>query len=167
MRISNISDYLGGAETVVAQELLQGDQKNLTLRIRDAEGSAIDLTNYEVQVRTEVFQATVTNQRSSIRITSLEPVNNVNHDNYDYGTATLALPTDVLEIDNDNSNLIFRVPSTLLSDIDNTLFADADTTTPYIVAAGMRISDGATNPSIKTIRFLFVIRYNPAFHHGV
>lgn len=163
MRISNISNYLGGAETVVAQELLQGDRKVLNLKMQDNEGTDLDLTNYSVEVRTELFEATVTNQRSSIKIESLTK-HGGNDANYDYGTATVGSPTSVLEIDNTNSTLLFKVPETLVSDLQANHFVDPDTTTPTIVAAGLRINNGETNPSVKTIRFLFVIRYNPAFH---
>ena len=54
-----------------------------------------------------------------------------------------------------------KVPSTLLSDFDHgghTHTASPDTASPYIVAMKLQWTNGE---EIKSIRFLFVIRYQP------
>lgn len=157
MRITNISDYLGGAETVIAEEIIEQDQKTLKLILTDSAGVNLNLANYTATVGTELFSANVTNQRSSITINNLTPLNHT----HSYGTATVATPSTVVTINPSDSSVSFKILSTLLSDLDNTRHATADTDTPLVVAAGLQLSDGGGPATIRTIRFLFVIRYNP------
>jgi len=158
MRITNISNFLGGAETVIAEEVIERDQKTLRLVLTDAAGTNLNLTNYSATVGSELFQANVTNARGSVTIDQLTSLNQT----HTYGNSTVAYPSTVLTIVPASSAILFKIPATLLSDLDNTRSAPADTNTPFVVACGVQLSDGGSPATIRTIRFLFIIRYNPA-----
>ena len=68
MRISNIKQYLGGADNVIARDIIEGDQFVFNFKI----GSEV-LTNYTFEVDTQLFQADVTTSGSNLTINSLEP----------------------------------------------------------------------------------------------
>ena len=148
MRISNIRHFLGGADQVIAREVLQGNQ--FLLNVSGDED--LDYSTATFTLATELFTADVTDGRSSITINSLTKDANANVKSY--------TSTDLIRNATQGSFDI-KVPSTLLSDFDNgghVFNASPDTASPYIVAMKLQWTNGE---EIKSIRFLFVIRYQP------
>ena len=148
MRISNIRHFLGGADQVIAREVLQGNQ--FLLNVSGDED--LDYSTATFTLATELFTADVTDGRSSITINSLTKDANANVKSY--------TSTDLIRNATQGSFDI-KVPSTLLSDFDNganVYNASPDTASPYIVAMKLQWTNGE---EIKSIRFLFVIRYQP------
>ena len=148
MRISNIRHFLGGADQVIAREVLQGNQ--FLLNISGDEN--LDYSTATFTLATELFTADVTDGRSSITINSLTKNANANVKSY--------TSTDLIRNATQGSFDI-KVPSTLLSDFNNggnVFNASPDTASPYIVAMKLQWTNGE---EIKSIRFLFVIRYQP------
>ena len=148
MRISNIRHFLGGADQVIAREVLQGNQ--FLLNVSGDED--LDYSTATFTLATELFTADVTDGRSSITINSLTKNANANVKSY--------TSTDLIRNATQGS-FDLKVPSTLLSDFDHgghTHTASPDTASPYIVAMKLQWTNGE---EIKSIRFLFVIRYQP------
>jgi len=148
MRISNIRHFLGGADQVIAREVLQGNQ--FLLNVSGDED--LDYSTATFTLATELFTADVTDGRSSITINSLTKDANANVQSY--------TSTDLIRNATQGS-FDLKVPSTLLSDFDHgghTHTASPDTASPYIVAMKLQWTNGE---EIKSIRFLFVIRYQP------
>lgn len=148
MRISNIRHFLGGADQVIAREVLQGNQ--FLLNVSGDED--LDYSTATFTLATELFTADVTEGRSSITINSLTKNANANVKSY--------TSTDLIRNATQGS-FDLKVPSTLLSDFDNgghVFNASPDTASPYIVAMKLQWTNGE---EIKSIRFLFVIRYQP------
>ena len=148
MRISNIKHFLGGADQVIAREVLQGNQ--FLLNVSGDED--LDYSTATFTLATELFTADVTDGRSSITINSLTKDANANVKSY--------TSTDLIRNATQGS-FDLKVPSTLLSDFDNganIYNASPDTASPYIVAMKLQWTNGE---EIKSIRFLFVIRYQP------
>ena len=148
MRISNIRHFLGGADQVIAREVLQGNQ--FLLNVSGDED--LDYATATFTLATELFTADVTDGRSSITINSLTKDANANVQSYT--SADLIRNTTQGSFD-------LKVPSTLLSDFDHgghVHTASPDTASPYIVAMKLQWTNGE---EIKSIRFLFVIRYQP------
>ena len=150
MRISNIRHFLGGADQVIAREVLQGNQ--FLLNVSGDENLDYSDVGTTFTLATELFSADVTDGRSSITINSLTKDANANVKSY--------TSTDLIRNATQGSFDI-KVPSTLLSDFDNgghVYNASPDTASPYIVAMKLQWTNGE---EIKSIRFLFVIRYQP------
>lgn len=148
MRISNIRHFLGGADQVIAREVLQGNQ--FLLNVSGDEN--LDYSTATFTLATELFTADVTDGRSSITINSLTKNANANVKSY--------TSTDLIRNATQGS-FDLKVPSTLLSDFNNgghVFNASPDTASPYIVAMKLQWTNGE---EIKSIRFLFVIRYQP------
>jgi len=148
MRISNIRHFLGGADQVIAREVLQGNQ--FLLNVSGDEN--LDYSTATFTLATELFTADVTDGRSSITINSLTKNANANVKSYT-STALIRNATQ--------GSFDIKVPSTLLSDFDNgghIFNASPDTASPYTVAMKLQWTNGE---EIKSIRFLFVIRYQP------
>ena len=150
MRISNIRHFLGGADQVIAREVLQGNQ--FLLNISGDENLDYSDVGTTFTLATELFSADVTDGRSSITINSLTKDANANVKTYTKAELIRNATTGSFDI---------KVPSTLLSDFDNgsnIYNASPDTASPYIVAMKLQWTYGE---EIKSIRFLFVIRYQP------
>lgn len=148
MRISNIRHFLGGADQVIAREVLQGNQ--FLLNVSGDED--LDYSTATFTLATELFTADVTDGRSSITINSLTKNANANVKSY--------TSTDLIRNATQGS-FDLKVPSTLLADFNNgghVFNASPDTASPYIVAMKLQWTNGE---EIKSIRFLFVIRYQP------
>jgi hypothetical protein len=150
MRISNIKHFLGGADQVIAREVLQGNQ--FLLNVSGDENLDYSDSATVFTLATELFEANVTEARSSITINSLTKNNNASVQTY----------TKAQLIRNaTQGSFDLMVPSTLLSDFNNgghVFSASPDTASPYIVATKLQWTVGE---EIKSIRFLFVIRYQP------
>ena len=52
-RISQIKNFLGGADQVTMMEILQGEQVQLEIALRDPDGNPIDLTSYDFDIAQE------------------------------------------------------------------------------------------------------------------
>mgnify|MGYP003633837250 FL=1 len=148
MRISNIQNYLGGADNIIAREISEGNQFLLSIEDGTIDFSAVATT---FDIKADLFEATVTRKRGSIIIDSLTSVNSANQHTYTkteaiYNTATAG-------------KFELLVPSTLLSD-QGSFTSTPDDTSPYIVV--MKVQWAAGTPEVKnSIRFVFVIRYQP------
>ena len=148
MRISNIQNYLGGADNIIAREISEGNQFLLSIEDGTIDFSAAGTT---FDIKADLFEATVTRKRGSIIIDSLTSVNSANQHTYTkaesiYNTATAG-------------KFELLVPSTLLSD-QGSFTSTPDDTSPYIVV--MKVQWAAGTPEVKnSIRFVFVIRYQP------
>lgn len=148
MRISNIRHFLGGADQVIAREVLQGNQ--FLLNVSGDED--LDYSTATFTLATELFTADVTDGRSSITINSLTKDANANVTNYNSSSLIRNATQGSFDL---------KVPNTLLSDFNNganIYNASPDTASPYIVAMKLQWTNGE---EIKSIRFLFVIRYQP------
>lgn len=148
MRISNIAHYLGGADQVVAEEILETNQFKKTI----SSGDNTDFTTTSFTINAELFTGNVTYKRSVASIESLTKHSNASVTSY--------TDTQVIR-DKAVGGFSFLIPSTLLSDFNNgghIHTSSADTTTPFIVAVKVQWQSGE---EIKSIRFLFIIRYQP------
>ena len=148
MRISNIAHYLGGADDVVAEEILETNQFKKTI----ASGDNTDFTTTTFTINAELFTGTVSYKRSVAVIENLSKQSNSN--------VTTYTDTQVIR-DKAVGGFSFLIPSTLLSDFNNGVHvftSSPDSTTPYIVAVKVQWQNGE---EIKSIRFLFIIRYQP------
>jgi hypothetical protein len=148
MRISNIQNYLGGADNIIAREVSEGNQFLMTVN-----DGTVDFgdSNTTFNIQTELFEANVTRERSSIKIDSLQKVYNATKHTYTKSELVYNTQTE--------GQFELLVPSTLLSDQGN-FTADPDDTKPYVVVMKVQWSSGT--PEIKkSLRFVFVIRYQP------
>lgn len=150
MRISNIRHYLGGADSVIAREVLEGNQ--FLLNVDTDNDTDFSDSSVTFNIHTELFTSTVTEKRSCIKIDSLTK----------HSSATVQSYTKADLITNATTGSFdLKVPSTLLSDFDHgghVHTASPDSTTPYIVVMKLQWTVGE---EIKSIRFLFVMRYQP------
>ena len=148
MRISNIQNYLGGADNIIAREISEGNQFLLSI-----EDGTIDFSSSATtfDIKADLFEANVTRKRGSIVIDSLTAVNSATQ--HTYTKAELIYNTSTA------GKFELLVPSTLLSD-QGSYDATPDDTSPYIVV--MKVQWAAGTPEVKnSIRFVFVIRYQP------
>jgi len=148
MRISNIQNYLGGADNIIAREISEGNQFLLSI-----EDGTIDFSSASTtfDIKADLFEANVTRKRGSIVIDSLTAVNSATQ--HTYTKAELIYNTSTA------GKFELLVPSTLLSD-QGSYDATPDDTSPYIVV--MKVQWAAGTPEVKnSIRFVFVIRYQP------
>lgn len=180
MRISNITQYLGGARNVIAEEIVQGDQIEKTIDF-----GTDNLNDYTFEVETELFRANVTERGSNnITINTFQGVGTDGTSNatstavnYSYGSfevnadstsITHTAPSgqsntpDIIGLASGNDSdgkIILTVPSSLVSNLRANTFAPADSTNPLIVTMGLRYeTSGGTS---RTLRFVWVIRYSP------
>ena len=150
MRISNIRHYLGGADSVIAREVLEGNQ--FLLNVDTDNDTDFSDSSVTFNIHTELFTSTVTEKRSCIQINSLTKHAGASVQSY--------TKTDLIT-NATTGSFDLKVPSTLLSDFDhggNTHTTSPDSTTPYIVVMKLQWTVGQ---EIKSIRFLFVMRYQP------
>ena len=148
MRISNIQNYLGGADNIIAREISEGNQFLLSI-----EDGTIDFSSASntFDIKADLFEANVTRKRGSIVIDSLTAVNSATQ--HTYTKAELIYNTSTA------GKFELLVPETLLSD-QGSFTSTPDDTSPYIVV--MKVQWAAGTPEVKnSIRFVFVIRYQP------
>ena len=148
MRISNIQNYLGGADNIIAREISEGNQFLLSI-----EDGTIDFSDAATtfDIEAVLFEANVTRKRGSIVIDSLTKEPTATQHNYT--KAELIYNTDTA------GKFELLVPETLLSD-QGSFTSTPDDTSPYIVV--MKVQWAAGTPEVKnSIRFVFVIRYQP------
>ena len=154
MRISNIKQYLGGADNVIARDIIEGDQFVFNFQV----GSE-SLTNYSFDVDTELFKADVTSSGSNITINSLTSQGHT----HTYSTSGTNSIITLDTADSTSANLL--IPSTLLSDLDATVHSSPDSSSPYIIAMSVSIVNAptitATTGTKRTFRLLWIVRYRP------
>ena len=149
MRISNIQNYLGGADNIIAREISEGNQFLLSI-----EDGTIDFSSASTtfEIKADLFEANVTRKRGSITIDSLTAV----HSGASQHTYT---KSELIHNTGTPGKFELLVPSTLLSDQGN-FSATPDDASPYIVVMKVQWAQGT--PEVKnSIRFVFVIRYQP------
>jgi hypothetical protein len=133
MRISNIQNYLGGADNIIAREISEGNQ----------------FTTFDIEA--VLFEANVTRKRGSIVIDSLTKEPTATQHNY--------TKAELIHNTGTAGKFELLVPETLLSD-QGSFTSTPDDTSPYIVV--MKVQWAAGTPEVKnSIRFVFVIRYQP------
>tara|TARA_B100000965_G_C19367852_1_gene658925 strand:- start:73 stop:522 length:450 start_codon:yes stop_codon:yes gene_type:complete len=148
MRISNIQNYLGGADNIIAREVAEGNSFLMSI-----EDGTIDFSSASTtfDIKADLFEATVTRKRGSIVIDSLTPVSGSNQHTY--------TKTELVHNTGTAGKFELLVPSTLLSD-QGSYTSTPDDATPYIVVMKVQWAQGT--PTVKnSIRFVFVIRYQP------
>ncbi len=152
MRISNIQHYLGGADQVIAREVLVGNQFLLNIETED---DTIDFNSPSTlfSIKTEIFNSTTTESRGSIKIDSLTKVPGSNQGVYSKeqvirnatnGSFDLLIP-----------NSLISLPGTLANPPIAIIPNSQD---PYIVVMKCQWTSGEIT---KSIRFLFIMRYQP------
>lgn len=148
MRISNIQNYLGGADNIIAREISEGNQFLLSIEDGTIDFSAVATT---FDIKADLFEATVTRKRGSITIDSLTAVHSATQ--HTYTKAELIHNTTTA------GKFELLVPDTLLAD-QGSFTSTPDDASPYIVV--MKVQWAAGTPEVKnSIRFVFVIRYQP------
>ena len=150
MRVSNIQHYLGGADQVIAKEVLEGNQFSQTVTTTESVDFADANTTFTIN--TELFKATATNSRSSLTLNNLTKEANATVQSYSKTDLIRNAGTDTFDL---------LVPSDVLSKFDNgvnTFTSTPDSTTPYVVIMKVQWTSGE---DIKSLRFLFIIRYQP------
>ena len=148
MRISNIQNYLGGADNIIAREISEGNQFLLSI-----EDGTIDFSSASTtfEIKADLFEANVTRKRGSITIDSLTAVNSATQHTY--------TKSELIHNTGTAGKFELLVPSTLLSD-QGSYNATPDDASPYIVVMKVQWAQGT--PEVKnSIRFVFVIRYQP------
>jgi|TARA_R110000803_G_C11986513_1_gene321371 hypothetical protein len=148
MRISNIQNYLGGADNVIVREVAEGNQFLLSVNTNDT----TDFATATFDIKAECFTATVERNRGSVKITSLAPEASATAQTYIKGNQIFNTGTA--------GSFDFLVPSTLLSDQNSSLTSTADDTTPFIVVCKVQWEAGSPAQK-KSLRFVFIIRYQP------
>ena len=148
MRISNIQNYLGGADNIIAREISEGNQFLLSIEDGTIDFSAVATT---FDIKADLFEATVTRKRGSIAIDSLTAVGSATQHTY--------TKTELVHNTTTAGKFELLVPDTLLAD-QGSFTSTPDDTSPYIVV--MKVQWAAGTPEVKnSIRFVFVIRYQP------
>lgn len=150
MRISNISAFAGGADDVVATQLVDGSARNWDIDLTDQNGDPLNLTGYSYEFSTITAKGDIT---PAIRGSSFTLEN-------------LELDSGAVAVDQSNllsvvgavtdGKLRLYLPANLYT---GTVPFDTNTQTPFVIGT-IRINDGSiTNPVILSIRVLIVIRY--------
>ena len=149
MRISNIQNYLGGADNIIAREIAEGNSFLLSVQDGTIDFSSASTT---FEIKADLFEANVTRKRGSITIDSLTAV----HSGATQHTYT---KSELIHNTGTPGKFELLVPSTLLSD-QGSFSATPDDSSPYIVVMKVQWAQGT--PEVKnSIRFVFVIRYQP------
>ena len=186
MRISNIKQYLGGADNVIARDIIEGDQFQFNFKI--GSNPSTNLQNYTFDVDTQLFKANVTNAGSSVTINNLvsitstttdaEIINAFTNNSPVAGTGTPITNTYATGVaidttDNLSANLL--IPTGLLSDLTSqntignafTSNASVDSTQPFLVVMSVTANDQASSITVgaldskRTFRLLWILRYRP------
>jgi hypothetical protein len=152
MRISNIQHYLGGADQVIAREVLEGNQFILNI---DTGDNTIDFSSASTtfSVKTELFNSTITESRGSIKINSLTEAPGAFKGNYP--------KADVIK-NAANGTFDLLIKSNLLDLVsvsaDPAVQVVPNSESPYIVIMKCQWTSGDIT---KSLRFLFIMRYQP------
>lgn len=163
MRISNISQYLGGANNVIARDIIEQDSFRYSFTV-----GTQDLSNYEVKITTELYKANVATRGSKVTFESFEKYQGtdtegnttlVNNGVYEYPSMKGAEGNPYLIDPTDNSKGLITIPGTLLSNL-TTDHASIDASNPFVVVMSITLDNGTLNFQ-QTFRMLWIVRYRP------
>lgn len=152
MRISNISEYAGGADNVVASEYVNGSKHIDTLVLRDSSGSVFDLTDYTYELDVQFGLSDIQAAGRSINITRLIL------DLDDSGMPTLAakdISSAVSTLVAADGTFTIEWPVDLY---EGTVPLDATTNVPVCICT-LYINDNESSNTIRTVRFLRFVRF--------
>lgn len=149
MRISNVQEFLGGANNLVADQIVNGAARNVTFTITDDDGMAVDLSGYTVEYDTiQATAPTLTPGRGGA-----------------FTVGSLVLQTGSTPTSNDalvsvadatNGIINLYIPADYYT---GDVGFDSNTNVPCVVG-NLRYSNAdATTPEIGVIRVLHFIRY--------
>ena len=143
MKITNISEYLGGADNVLSYTMIRGEQHFRRFIVKSG-GSVVNITNYNLSAKAKFFRSSITVGRRSISFNSLEV----------YEKDDLDLDWTVIDAEQGESNLL--IPNDLLtSDEVGPINSNEDVSTVVIYLV---ISDGASTPHIDIPRMVIFVR---------
>ena len=140
--LSNVGQFLGGADNVSARIILQGQQFTYGVVLEAAEDVPHDITGWVITATAEFYKGTIVTTETSIAISNAvldpRPVINltVNVTDAANGRLEILVPTDLYE-DNIPTNISENVP---------------------FVVIYCKIQDDATTPEIDKFRHILVIR---------
>ena len=149
MRISNISQYLGGADNVVARSMLRGEQIIYNINYTTGiDKDIVDISKFTLEAEAEFYTATVNVTSRSATITSLSNIENkgnrdlpVTITDADAGVAQLVVPFDLIEAG--EAGTINSINEVVIS------------------AIYLTVDDGGNPASINRHRILLIIRPAP------
>ncbi len=153
MRISGINQYLGGADNVIAMDVLQGEQLQLEGTVRDPGGTAVNISGFTLEASTEFYHIDVesTSRATSVSSLALFDTMSTGYDANKLGDATVAVK------DGPSGTFTLTLPSNLYQ---VPITADISTEVPMVVVY-VRYSDGAPGTSGTTSRvnrFILIVR---------
>ena len=152
-RISDISNFLGGADNVSVVEILQGEQFLYHGNVAGARAVPTDITGWGIEATVEFYLATVSGAGESLSISDVS-----------VNTALAARPLDVTVTDATAGQFVMGIPSDLYP---NEIGSNISALVPLAVVFG-KITDLQTTsppatpfPNIAKFRHIIVIRRAP------
>ena len=143
MRVSNIGDFLGGADNVSALEMIQGEQRIFAGSVVDSDDAITDITDFTITAKAEFYTATVGSTSRAITVSDLTLL-----------TDPVSKDLTVNKTDNANGEFELVLPSDLY---ENNIDADIASNVPLAVVY-IQYNDGADTETIRFSRLLIVIR---------
>ena len=155
MRISNISQYLGGANNVKAISLIRGEQINYRGTVTDQSTPAnpINISGFTISAVAEFYTADVTIAGSGSSATATLA---------NFQASSKADATLTVTVDSDQSantgQFTVTIPTDLALDTDT---ADLDAQTGVLLAViYLTYNDGGTPATIRKSRIVAIIRHS-------
>ena len=149
MRISNVDDFLGGANNLIADQIVAGAARHVSFTINDANNMPLDLTGYTIEYDT--IQATtpmITPGRGG-----------------SFTVAPMALEDGAVPIER-NAFATTPAPTTGVIDLyipndyyTGTVPFDTNENVPCVIGNLRYFPSATVDPEIGVIRTLFFIRY--------
>ncbi len=149
MRLSNFQNVLGGANNLVADQIVNGAARNVTFTVTDSDSMPLDLTGYSLAYDT--IQATAsTLVPVRVGVFTVGPL--VQED----GAVPVDRDTLVSILDATAGIINLYIPANYYS---GTVGFDSNTDVPCVIG-NLRYTDTATtNPETSVIRVLHFIRF--------
>ncbi len=148
MRISNFASVLGGANTLVADQLVNGAARTIPVRI-GSEDNPVDITGYTLEFDTQQASATSLTPARGNAFTVGDLV-------IEPGSTPVSRDALASIADAPNGLIHVYIPVDYYS---GTVGFDSNTDVPCVIG-NLRYSNGATtNPEIGVVRVLHFIRY--------
>lgn len=149
MRVTGARDLIGSKGDLEAFEIIRGEQKNITVTLRDSSNDPVDITGYTVESNVEFYKSTVTFAGRGDSLVA--DVSNFNSYMKDDSTLTVAIN------DAENGQVRILIPEDLALDSDT---APADSTNDVLTPLIYIKWTSNSTPSIITIsRLLLIIRH--------
>ena len=150
MRVSNISQFLGGADNVAAREIIRGEQLVYQGTV-SSNGAALDIADFVISATAEFYTANVTISGGRGEPTaSVESI--TAHSKPD---TTLTVTKDS---DTSTGKFTIIVPEDLADDSD-TAAIDAENAV-LLAVVYITYNDGATVPTIRKSRLIVIVRHS-------